>query len=246
MTDDQAGPHVDGVRLADTRLTNLRVAGAELWRVRVRGAWIGEVEIDGHIQGLTINGVDVGPLVEAELDRRDPLRATMRPTDVAGFGAAWDTVERLWAETVDRARTLPPELLHESVDGEWSFVQTLRHLLFATDIWVSRAILGDPTPWHALSLPFDEMEPDPRVPRDRDARPPLDEVLALRADRMATVRRVIDGLTEDTLAGTTTPVDGPGYPPANSYPVAKCLRGVLNEEWQHRLYAERDLAALRA
>jgi len=27
---------------------------------------------------------------------------------------------------------LPPEALHRSVDGEWSFIQTLRHLGFAT------------------------------------------------------------------------------------------------------------------
>ena len=123
-------------------------------------------------------------------------------------------------------------------------MQTLRHLVFATDIWVSRAILGDPTPWHPLSLPFDEMEPAPGVPWDQDARSGLDEVLALRADRMATVRRVIEGLTEEGLAGTTEPVDGPGYPPPDRYPVAECLGTVLSEEWQHRLYAERDLDVL--
>ena len=77
-----------------------------------------------------------------------------------------------------------------------------------------RAILGDPTPWHPLSLPFDEMRPDPAVPWDRDARPGLDEVLALRADRMQTVRRVIESLTEEALAGTTEPVVGPGPKPA--------------------------------
>ena len=95
--------------------------------------------------------------------------------------------------------------------------------VFATDIWVRRAILGDPTPWHPLSLPFDEMTPDPAVLWDRDARPSLDEVLALRADRMQTVRRVIESLTEEKLASDTEPVDGPGYPDAGRYPVAECL-----------------------
>ncbi|MFG1925080.1 hypothetical protein [Cryptosporangium sp. NPDC048952] len=32
---------------------------------------------------------------------------------------------------------------------------------------------------------------------------------------------------------------------AGSYPVAECLSTILIEEWQHRLYAERDLASLR-
>ena len=133
-------------------------------------------------------------------DRRDPDRAAMRPTDPEGFRRAWDTVERLWAGTVERARGFPPERLHESVDGEWSFIQTLRHLAFATDCWVSRAILGDPSPWDALSLPWDGMEETPGVPWDRTARPGLDEALALRLGRMATVRRVVDGLTDESLA----------------------------------------------
>jgi hypothetical protein len=30
---------------------------------------------------VTINGVDIGPLVEAELDRRRPDRVKMRPED---------------------------------------------------------------------------------------------------------------------------------------------------------------------
>jgi hypothetical protein len=152
----------------------------------------------------------------------------------------------LWAGTVERARALPPELLHERVDDEWSFIETLRHLLFATDIWVSRAVLGEPRPWHALALPFTEMPPDPEVPRDHEARPSLDEVLALRAERYRTVRQVLDGLTHERLEARTTPVEGPGYPPADSYPVAKCLRTVLNEEWEHRLFAERDLTTLES
>ena len=236
---------ITDLSLTDAQLSDVDVTRANFWRVRMRGVWIGEAEINGQIEGLRINGVDVGPLIEAELDRRHPHRAKMRPDDVAGFHEAWDILESLWAGTVDRARALPPELLHERVDGEWSFIQTLRHLVYATDIWVRRAILGDPTPWHPLSLPFDGMEQDPAVPWDRDARPGLDEVLALRADRMQTVRRVIEGLTEESLASNTEPVDGPGYPEPDSYPVAICLGTVLIEEWEHRLYAERDLDVLQ-
>src|SRR4029453_1101890 len=136
------------------------------------------------------------PLVEAELDRRDPDRAKLRPTDPAGFREAWDIVERLWDRTVERARGFEPALLHESVDGEWSFIETLRHLMFATDAWIRRGILGDPSPWDPLDLPWDEMEDTPGIRRNRQARPDLDEVLALRRDRMATVRTVIDGLTD--------------------------------------------------
>ena len=86
----------------------------------------------------------------------------------------------------------------------------------------------------------------PGVPRDRAARPSLDQVLALRRDRMATVRRVVEGLTDESLAGDTTPVEAPGWPRSRSYPVRECLSIVLNEEWEHRRYAERDLAALES
>ncbi len=168
------------------------------------------------------------------------------PSDADGYREAWEVIERLWAETVDRARSFDPELLHERVDGEWSFIETLRHLLFATDAWVKRAVLGEPSPWDPLDLPHDEMGDVPSVPRDLEARPSLDEVLVLRADRMATVRQVISELTDEDLAGMTEPGTDPGYPEPESYPVSRCLLAVLGEEWEHRLYAERDFDVLEA
>jgi uncharacterized damage-inducible protein DinB len=75
----------------------------------------------------------------------------MRPADADGYRQAWDIIERLWQQTVARARELPPELLHERAGDEWSFIETLRHLVFATDAWVSRAILGQPSPLDLLT-----------------------------------------------------------------------------------------------
>jgi hypothetical protein len=235
---------LNGAEFRTVDLRDARFRAVDLSNVVMRSVDLIDVDIHGEIHNLTINGVDIGPLVEAELDRRHSLRARMRPTDPAGFRDAWDIVERLWDGTVQRARSLRPELLHESVDGEWSFVETLRHLAFATDAWIRRAILGDPSPWDALDLPWDEMPDTPGVPRDREAQPSLDVVVDLRRSRMATVRQVIDGLTASSLDADTEPVDGPGWPPARRYPVRECLLTVLNEEWEHRLYAERDLDAL--
>jgi hypothetical protein len=218
---------------------NVYFTGATL-----RGAWLEDVDIDGEIRNVRINGVDIGPLVEAELNRRYPDRRKLDPADADGFRAAWQIIERAWPPTVERAKRLPPDLLHERVNDEYSFIQTLRHLVFATDAWVRRAVLGDAQPYSPLGLPHDEMEPDPSVPNDPSARPSLDEMLELRADRMRTVHDVIASLTDDRLAGETDPVPPPGYPPAGSYPVRRCLRAILSEEWLHRLYAERDLAIL--
>ena len=76
----------------------------------MRGVELVDVRIDGEIQNLLVNGVDVAPLVDAELDRRHPDRARMRPTDPDGFREAWDIVERLWEGTVARARGMDPGL----------------------------------------------------------------------------------------------------------------------------------------
>jgi uncharacterized protein YjbI with pentapeptide repeats len=225
-------------------LTNAQFRAVDLVGVTMRGVEMMNVEISGELENATINGVDVAPLVDAELNRRYPDRVKMRPTDPAGFREAWDVVERLWDGTLERARLLDPALLHESVKGEWSFIETLRHLVFATDAWIRRVILGDPSPWDPLDLPWDEMADTPGMPRDRDVRPPLDEVLTLRRARMATVREVIEHLTDESLAGHTEPVEAPGWPRPISYPVRECLLVILNEEWEHRLYAERDMALL--
>lgn len=246
---DLRGARFERADLSGTLLRDVNLAGARghelnLTGARLRGVELVDVEIYGEIQNVTINGVDIWPLIDAELNRRYPDRAKMRPTDPAGFIEAWDVIERLWRQTVDRARGFPPELLHESVDGEWSFIETLRHLVYASESWVSRAILGDPSPWDALSLPWDGMPDTPGTPRDREARPSLDAVLELRRDRQATVRRVIEGRTDATLAEDTKAVQAPGWPPPRSFPVRQCLLIVLNEEWEHRLYAERDLTAL--
>ena len=233
-----------GAVFSASDLTGATFRGSEFLRVTMRGVELCDVDISGELLRVTVNGVDIAPLVDAELNRRHPDRVKMRPDDPAGFREAWDILLRLWAQTVEHAASLPPELLHESVDGEWSFTETLRHLVFATDAWVRRAILGDPSPWDPLGLPWDEMPDTPGVPRDRAARPSLDEVLALRADRIATVTAVIGALTPQTLAGDTIAVDGPGWPPPRNFPVKECLLVVLNEEWEHRRYAERDLAIL--
>jgi hypothetical protein len=223
-----------GVSIRSARLTNARFSNVDMVNVA----------ISGEIEGLRVNEVDITPLVEAALNQRYPERVHMRPEDAEGFRHAWRVLERLWVGTVERARAMDPPALHQQVDGEWSFIETLRHLVFATDAWVRRAMLGDPSPWDALDLPHDEMPDEASVPRDRLARPSLEDVLALRVDRMATVRGVIEELTDGDLDGRTAPVGAPGYPESESFAVRRCLQAVVSEEWQHRLYAERDLDAL--
>ena len=236
---DLSGARFEQVDFSGAWFRNVYFTGATL-----RGAWLENVEIDGEIRNVRINGVDIGPLIEDELNRRDPDRTKLDPADADGFREAWAIIERVWPPTIERAKRLPPDLLHERVQDEYSFIETLRHLVFATDAWVRRAVLGESDPYSPLGLPHDEAEPDASVPNDRDARPSLQEMLDLRADRMRIVHDVMATLTDDVLAGQTDPVPAPGYPPAGRYPVRRCLRAVVREEWLHRQYAERDLSVL--
>jgi len=220
-----------------------QVHGALFHGTRMRGVELGDVEITGELQNVVVNGVDIAPLVDAELNRRMPERAKMRPDDSDGFRAAWAILERLWEGTVARARTFPEAALHRSVDDEWSFLQTLRHLNFASAAWVGRMILGNASPWHPLDLPWDEAPGWDGIPWDREARPSLDEVLTVRRERQTVVGQVMELLTDEQLASDVTRTE-PGWPQAEKFPFKECLRVVLNEEWEHRLYAERDLTVL--
>ena len=237
----------------EVRLHGAKISNADLSDLRIRSAWLDgakltgieapRLELYGDFGTLLVNGVDVVPLVEAELDRRMPERALMSPTDLAGFRKAFATLDGLWAGTVEQARALPPDALHDQVDEEWSFIETLRHLGFAHACWVGGVVLADPAPWHPLDLPWDEAPQLDGVPWDRDVRPPLDEVLALRAARRETVQSVLDDLSDEGLARGVVSAT-PFLTDAEGLTVAQCLKVVLNEEWEHRLYAERDLAAV--
>jgi hypothetical protein len=170
-----------------------------------------------------------------------------------GMRAAWSLVERTWQSTVERAGRLPEERLHEAVDGEWSFVETLRHLVFVTDAWVRRPILGEARAYHRLGLPPDHRvgEPEPGVDVapwgiDVHAVAPLEEVLATRTDRMHAVREVVDGLGAADLQRVCAPNPAPGFPPVAALQVGFCLSVVVGEEWEHHGFATRDLAVLEA
>ncbi len=227
----------------DVDLTGAQFRGARLQSVRMRGVELVDVDIYGELRNIVINGVDVVPFIEAELNRRMPERAKMRADTADGFREAWAVIERLWDGTIERARSVPEADLHRSIGGEWSFIQTLRHLAFASACWVDRMILANPSPWRPLELPWDEAPTGDWFAWDRDARPSLDEALALRTARQTTVREVMATLTDERLTETVTRTE-PGHPQEKNVPVKDCLLVLLNEEWEHRLYAERDLDLL--
>lgn len=191
-------------------------------------------------------GIENDAAIRDELDRRHPERLKLRPTDIKGLREAFTVVEELWAPTIGRARRLPPPKLHDRVNGEYSFIETLRHLLFAWDAWL-RGILHVPDGYHEWAIP-PEMSVDAgrgtiwsqAVGWSSDAAPELDPVLAVRAERFARVRDYLADATSGDLQSPGTP---PPWSP-QEISVLYCLRLVLFEEWWHHQFATRDLAVL--
>jgi hypothetical protein len=94
----------------------------------------------------------------------------------------------MWEATVAGARERPPWQLDERVDGEWSFIETQRHLVHVTDVWVREVIEEAESPYHPWGMPPDFAQGRAGdLGLTLDARPNLDEVLALRHERAAHV-----------------------------------------------------------
>ncbi len=141
------GVNLSGARFVESDLSGVVMRGVDIARADIDAPWLFE---DGNV--LLVNGVDVAPFVDAELNRRFPGRAERRAEDPDGLRAAWAALERTWAATLDRVAAMPAGTVDISVGGEWSFAQTLRHLVHATDMWLGRGILELEQPFHPLGL----------------------------------------------------------------------------------------------
>jgi hypothetical protein len=223
--------------LSGARFERSTLAGAVIRGGDVRGLEIDAPWLTGG--ALTVNGVDVAPFVEAELNQRFPGRGLRDAGDPAGLRAAWASAERSWAAAVDRVRSMPAGSVDVSVDGEWSFAQTLRHLVFATDAWLGKAILGLPRPFHPLGQPHAEYETDGLdMSVFTPERPAFAEVLEVRAERQAMVRDFLATVTPQLLAEPR-----PTAWSEHEEPVRHGLNVILHEEWEHLRFALRDLDA---
>jgi hypothetical protein len=237
-----------GARFDVADLRGARFTDCDLTGVTIRDGWLVNVSISGYLSNVTVNGVDVTDFVSAELDRRHPERVQFREGQTADdVRAMWDTIERLWAQASERAGRLPAAGLTQQVNEEWSFEQTLRHLVFITDAWASRTVLDEPMPYHPLGLPqsWYPAADAAALGIDLTAQPGYAEILAARADRMAVMRRIVAGLTDGSLGRLCQRSPAPGYPDEERT-VIDCVSVVMDEEIEHYRFAVRDLAVLEA
>ena len=220
-----------GVYLKNVYFRDADFTGSTMFHVLLK-----DVAIDGGIDRLVINGVDVTDVVN-QGDRWYPLRSMLTPKDSAAAIEAWDLLEARWADALTRADALTDEQRRQSVDGEWSFIETIRHLVMAMDKWFTLPVLGQ-AEMHPIILPNGGSNDYPWPGRDITADPTYDEVRAVRALRAATFAEFIASVTADELARTTTVLEN------GEATVEQCLHVVFEEEFEHLRYAMRDLDRL--
>lgn len=219
-----------GVDLQRTTFRDVDLAGA-----RISHARLVDVVIDAEIDRLVVNGVDVTAFVN-ERDEWFALRSHLHPTEPDRMRLGWQSFVAAWDGAIERATELAEQQRHASVAGEWSFVETLRHLVFATDKWCSVPILGGG--FHPLGLP-NRGSADAGWPGlDADADPSFDDAVAAWRDRagrlrdhLATIERAAIEAEVDVLENGTTAVHD-------------CIGVVFEEHFQHLRYALRDLELL--
>ena len=144
------------------------------------GVVMQDAEIDGLVTNLVVNGVEVMSYVEAELDRRHPVRLLIRSDQPDDLREAWRQLRDDWATTTERVRSMPENSEHHGVDGEWSMVETLRHLVFVHDSWFRRCVLGSTDLFTPMGIGPDFVPDREEQGLDLAAAPTLDEDLAGR------------------------------------------------------------------
>lgn len=242
MTAASDSPDFEGASLRKVSFRGATLRWCDLTDVTMRGVDVGGLDIDSHdllFGSLVVNGVDVVPLVTAELNRRFPGRELQDATTPEGLRDGWVAVQAAWETTMVATS---PELRDAHVDDEWSLAETLRHLVLATDAWLRGGIMRVEQPFHEIGLIFTgaaEMGYDVSV--FRTDTPTFDEILAVRAERQAMVTDFLASATPELLAEErSNPWGGDGWHPT----VGDCVRVILEEEWAHLRYIRRDLALL--
>ncbi|HEY3924013.1 MAG TPA: DinB family protein [Acidothermaceae bacterium] len=221
------GADLSGARFRDVNLTDVKISHALLFNV----------DIDAMVDRLVVNGVDVTAYVN-ERDPWHPLRSMLRASTPEDMRVGWAALEDEWAKTGSRAQALPEVKLHESVNGEFTFVQTLRHLIFAMDKWFTSPVLGEP--FAPIGLPNTGSVEFPWPGLDYGLAPSVSEALVVRADRATRFRDYLGSVTAGDLSRPIEVLEN------GSNSLQDCIWTVFEEEFWHDRYALRDLEQLEA
>ncbi|WP_370938118.1 DinB family protein [Amycolatopsis sp. cg13] len=228
-------------RYVDEDLNGAEFRECDLTGARLIGVVMQDAVIDGLVSNLVVNGVEVGEYVEAELDRRYPVRVLIRSEDPVDLREAARQLRKGWAATVERIRRAPG-IEGRSVNDEWSAAQTMRHLVFVHDSWFRRCCLGSTELFTPMGIGPDVGPYREAHGVDRSLDPSLDEIVRVRDEQAAELEAWLDEVTAAQLeAPAPVPEDDVWPPYARGRSVRQCLRTVLNETFEHHGFCVRDL-----
>ncbi len=228
-------------RFVDQDLTGAEFRECLMSNTRFVGVVLQDADIDGLVTNLVVNGVEVMAYVEAELDRRHPVRLLIRSEEPADLLEAHRRLRADWAATVERMRATPG-IEQESVHDEWSAVQTMRHLVFVHDSWFRRCCLGSTDLFTPMGIGTSE-EPY-REAHGLDLSPSRASrrSWAVRERQLAELGGWLEKVTSEQLGAVAPVPDDDVWPPyARGRSVRQCLGTVLNETFEHHGFCVRDL-----
>jgi hypothetical protein len=128
-----------------------------------------------------------------------PPPVTPVPSIDAAHESMTAVTERLEA-TMRRASSFSEDERGQRVNDEWSTVESLRHITFVIDVWLSKQIRGEEDPFHPIGLPPHFMPPKlPGSSIDPEARPTFEEACDVLRGRLSNVQSYVDDLTQEEL-----------------------------------------------
>ena len=220
-----------GVNLQRSTFRDADLSESSFFHVFLKNA-----SIDGEIERLVVNGVDVTDYVNQH-DRWWPLRNNLSPDSVAVLRESWTSISAEWSALLEKVLRTDPSPVDRSVDGEWSLTQTMRHLAFAMDKWFTLPILGR-SAFSPLGLPNVSSQGKDWPGLDPSSSAGFVEALAVRSEQHERFSGYISSLSLADLPGEVEVLEN------GSVPGLMCLHVVLEEEFEHLRYMIRDLTRL--
>lgn len=228
---DLSGSVFWGVNLRGASLRDVDLSGATFFHTR----WE-DVLVDGTVAGLVVNGVDVTEFVN-ERDAWHPLRTHIESGDLTVLTRAWRDLLDRWEGVIAGVGNLGSRVPTESVNGEWSLRDTLRHLVFAAEKW-----LGFPAIGMVSHTPFAL----PNTGSMSREWPGIDPAADPEWEAVVSGWRECSGRISEWLGSVGPGLLGSSVVVAENgeAPLLMCIQAVLEETFEHLRYATRDLVAL--
>ena len=237
---DLAGSVFRDVNLNGARFVDVSLEGASIRGANLKGFSIE----DAAITGMTIYGIRVDVLIEAEFDRQDIERVRLRMSDChvpEEVRAVVKHLDEVRGGFCDLLRSTEAALLTtRPVPDEWSVLENVRHLVFAEDLYLNRWICRNTQPWCKLGLLPAFLARSPEFAEvGSEPTDDLESVLEAWAAIHADMQEYVEAVTAEQLRRDTSDIDfGQGT-------VGGILQCLAQHDLVHIRQAESALTRLR-